>query len=77
MLCREEDDAEPHGHVTSLAVLRTHRKLGIATKLMRATRELPCCIDSTLLAVYSLCCRFRLAWCVCMRVKLLYVCVCA
>lgn len=25
-----------YGHVTSLAVLRTHRKLGIATKLMKA-----------------------------------------
>ena len=27
----------PTAHVTSLSVLRTHRKLGIATKLMRAT----------------------------------------
>lgn len=26
----------PHGHITSLAVLRTHRKLGLATRLMRA-----------------------------------------
>lgn len=25
----------PHGHITSLAVLRTHRKCGIATQLMR------------------------------------------
>ena len=34
----EEDDEKtdvPHGHITSLAVLRTHRKCGIATKLMR------------------------------------------
>ena len=33
-----EDGSEnrlPHGHVTSLAVLRTHRKCGIATKLMQ------------------------------------------
>eukprot|EP00164_Ancoracysta_twista_P008791 GFYU01012796.1.p1 GENE.GFYU01012796.1~~GFYU01012796.1.p1 ORF type:complete len:236 (+),score=93.94 GFYU01012796.1:124-831(+) len=30
----EEDTSEQHGHITSLAVLRTHRKLGIATKLM-------------------------------------------
>jgi len=29
-----------HGHITSLAVLRSHRKLGLATKLMRAAREL-------------------------------------
>jgi hypothetical protein len=28
-----------HGHITSLAVARTHRKLGIATRLMEASRE--------------------------------------
>merc|ERR1719282_635978 len=33
----DEDTDEPHGHITSLAVLRTHRKLGIASKLMRAS----------------------------------------
>merc|ERR1719210_1627927 len=27
----EEDADKPHGHITSLAVLRTHRKLGLAT----------------------------------------------
>ena len=26
----------PHGHITSISVLREYRKLGIATKLMRA-----------------------------------------
>ena len=31
---REEDAEVPHGHVTSLAVLRSHRKLGLATKLL-------------------------------------------
>jgi hypothetical protein len=36
----EEDSADPpHGHITSLAVLRTHRKCGIATKLMRQAHE--------------------------------------
>ena len=35
----EEDAAETHGHITSLAVLRTHRKLGIATKLMTAAQR--------------------------------------
>lgn len=40
MLCREEESAECHGHITSLAVLRTHRKLGLATKLMNAARIL-------------------------------------
>jgi len=30
----EEDTDEPHGHITSLAVLRSHRRMGLATKLM-------------------------------------------
>ena len=37
--CREEESNECRGHITSLAVLRTHRKLGLATKLMTAARE--------------------------------------
>ena len=37
--CREEEASEVHGHITSLAVARTHRKLGLATKLMSAARE--------------------------------------
>lgn len=37
VLAKMEDDSdEPHGHITSLAVLRSHRKLGLASKLMRA-----------------------------------------
>ncbi|VVB11422.1 unnamed protein product [Arabis nemorensis] len=32
----EEESNECHDHITSLAVLRTHRKLGLATKLMTA-----------------------------------------
>ena len=36
VLAKMEEDATPaHGHITSLAVLRTHRKCGIATQLMR------------------------------------------
>ena len=35
----EEDDVPPHGHITSLSVLRTHRKCGLATKLMRSSHE--------------------------------------
>jgi ribosomal protein S18 acetylase RimI-like enzyme len=31
--------ARPKGHITSLSVLRTYRKLGIATKLMRASQQ--------------------------------------
>jgi len=34
----EEESNECHGHITSLAVLRTHRKLGLATKLMNAAQ---------------------------------------
>jgi peptide alpha-N-acetyltransferase len=34
----EEDSDDVHGHITSLAVARSHRKLGIATKLMRAAQ---------------------------------------
>eukprot|EP00928_Gymnodinium_smaydae_P075686 TRINITY_DN586_c0_g1_i1.p1 TRINITY_DN586_c0_g1~~TRINITY_DN586_c0_g1_i1.p1 ORF type:complete len:234 (-),score=80.62 TRINITY_DN586_c0_g1_i1:210-911(-) len=33
----EEDTDELHGHITSLAVLRSHRKMGIAQRLMRAS----------------------------------------
>jgi ribosomal protein S18 acetylase RimI-like enzyme len=36
--CREED-GEIHGHITSLAVLRSHRKLGLATKLMTQAQK--------------------------------------
>ncbi|CAM6088969.1 unnamed protein product [Calypogeia fissa] len=35
----EEESTECHGHITSLAVLRTHRKLGLATKLMTAAQR--------------------------------------
>lgn len=35
----EEESTECHGHITSLAVLRTHRKLGLATKLMTAAQK--------------------------------------
>lgn len=35
----EEDASEPHGHITSLSVARTHRKLGLASKLMKAAHR--------------------------------------
>ena len=36
----EDDDKSniTHGHITSISVLREYRKLGIATKLMRAAQ---------------------------------------
>lgn len=33
----EEEATDVHGHITSLAVARSHRKLGIATRLMQAS----------------------------------------
>jgi len=33
----EEETDEPHGHITSLAVKRSHRRLGLAQKLMDQT----------------------------------------
>lgn len=30
----EEANQRPHGHITSLAVMRTHRRLGLAEKMM-------------------------------------------
>lgn len=53
----EEDSSECHGHITSLAVLRTHRKLGLATKLMiaaqNAMEQVRNIIFSTLILVCS------------------------
>ena len=44
VLSKMEDDTGkteniPHGHITSISVLRDYRKLGIATRLMRATHH--------------------------------------
>ncbi|KAI0082475.1 acyl-CoA N-acyltransferase [Panus rudis PR-1116 ss-1] len=33
------DDEEPHGHVTSISVLRSHRRLGLAKRLMIQSQE--------------------------------------
>jgi ribosomal protein S18 acetylase RimI-like enzyme len=33
----EDEDKNLTGHITSLSVLRTHRKLGLASKLMEKT----------------------------------------
>lgn len=38
----EPSDGIQHGHITSLSVMRTHRRLGLAEKLMRQSRKLPC-----------------------------------
>jgi ribosomal protein S18 acetylase RimI-like enzyme len=40
--CREEEptDGVQHGHVTSISVLRSYRRLGLANKLMKQSRRL-------------------------------------
>ncbi|RPB28339.1 acyl-CoA N-acyltransferase [Terfezia boudieri ATCC MYA-4762] len=35
----EEPTDAPHGHITSLSVMRTHRRLGLAEKLMRQSQK--------------------------------------
>ncbi|KAL2221335.1 putative GNAT family acetyltransferase [Thermoascus aurantiacus ATCC 26904] len=35
----EPADGVPHGHITSLSVMRTHRRLGIAERLMRMSQR--------------------------------------
>jgi len=35
----EPTDGIPHGHITSLSVMRTHRRLGIAERLMRMSQR--------------------------------------
>ncbi|KAL7409061.1 putative N-terminal acetyltransferase complex subunit ARD1 [Mrakia frigida] len=43
ILAKMDEDASPteppHGHVTSISVLRTHRRLGLANKLMKQSQE--------------------------------------
>ena len=40
VLAKMEEDEDPaHGHITSLSVLRTHRKCGLATKLMTSSHR--------------------------------------
>ncbi|KAL6449663.1 ARD1 N-terminal acetyltransferase A complex catalytic subunit ARD1 [Candida maltosa Xu316] len=47
VLGKMEDDADatdkiPHGHITSLSVMRTYRRMGIAAKLMRQSLYAMC-----------------------------------
>ena len=49
----EEDTAEVHGHIRSLAVLRSHRKLGLATKLMLAAQQaMEECFDADFVSLH-------------------------
>lgn len=51
---REEDpDDVPHGHITSLAVRRTYRRLGLAQKLMdQASRAMVECFGAKYVSLH-------------------------
>jgi ribosomal protein S18 acetylase RimI-like enzyme len=36
---KDPDEEPPHGHITSLAVLRPYRKLGLASQLMEQANQ--------------------------------------
>jgi len=49
----EESDEVPHGHITSLAVQRSHRRLGIAQKLMdQASRAMIECFNAKYVSLH-------------------------
>ena len=57
VLAKMEEDVpageEPHGHITSLAVLREYRKLGIATILMSTVQKVMLeCYDSLYVSLH-------------------------
>lgn len=49
----EESDPEQHGHITSLAVKRSYRRLGLAQKLMnQASRAMVECFDARYVSLH-------------------------
>ncbi|XP_011496047.1 PREDICTED: N-alpha-acetyltransferase 11 [Ceratosolen solmsi marchali] len=55
VLAKMEEDCEdnPHGHITSLAVKRSHRRLGIAQKLMnQASRAMVECFGAKYVSLH-------------------------
>ncbi|OQR77363.1 N-alpha-acetyltransferase 10-like [Tropilaelaps mercedesae] len=49
----ERDDAEPHGHITSLAVKRSHRRCGLAQKLMnQSSRAMVECFNAKYVSLH-------------------------
>ncbi|CAK7902649.1 N-terminal acetyltransferase A complex catalytic subunit Ard1p [[Candida] anglica] len=47
------DDKTPHGHITSLSVMRTYRRMGIAEKLMRQALYAMCeCFDAEYVSLH-------------------------
>merc|ERR1712154_493393 len=55
VLAKMEEDPEdvPHGHITSLAVKRSHRRLGLAQKLMdQASKAMVECFDAQYVSLH-------------------------
>merc|ERR1711935_822758 len=55
VLAKMEEDPEdvPHGHITSLAVKRSHRRLGLAQKLMdQASQAMVECFDAQYVSLH-------------------------
>lgn len=49
----EQKDSVPHGHITSLAVKRSHRRLGLAQKLMdQASQAMVDCFDAQYVSLH-------------------------
>ncbi|XP_039258833.1 N-alpha-acetyltransferase daf-31-like [Styela clava] len=49
----EDPDEDPHGHITSLAVKRSHRRLGLARKLMdHASRAMVECFKAKYVSLH-------------------------
>lgn len=49
----DENDEHKHGHITSLAVKRSHRRLGLAQKLMdQASRAMVECFDAKYVSLH-------------------------
>lgn len=49
----EAEDKTPHGHITSLSVMRTYRRMGIAEKLMRQALYAMCeCFDAQYVSLH-------------------------
>jgi ribosomal protein S18 acetylase RimI-like enzyme len=51
---QQPPDGIQHGHITSLSVMRTHRRLGIAEKLMKQSRQFFSPPNLTSFAAFSL-----------------------
>lgn len=49
----EDSDDDPHGHITSLAVKRSHRRLGLAQKLMdQSSRAMVECFNAKYVSLH-------------------------